>query len=111
VIARDRISADEGVRFLAEAGELLAKSLDWEETLVQVAQLAVPTLADWCIVDVLEDDGVTIKQVAVCAADPRKEELVREMRRLYPPTFDSPQPAAQTLRRGEPAVFPRFDAE
>ena len=71
--------ADEGVRFLAEAGQALAASLDWEQTLVQVAKLAVPALADWCIVDVLEEDGVTIKQVAVSATDPGKEELLREM--------------------------------
>src|SRR3954464_14293578 len=101
-------SADEGVRFLAEAGQALAASLDWEQTLVQVARLAVPALADWCIVDVLEEDGVTIKQVAVAAAHPRKEELLREMRTLYPPTIDSPQPAARTLRSGEPAVFADF---
>jgi signal transduction histidine kinase/putative methionine-R-sulfoxide reductase with GAF domain len=107
--AREPISPDEGVRFLAEAGEALAGSLEWEETLVQVARLAVPALADWCIVDVLEEDGVTIKQVAVSAADPEKEDLLREMRTLYPPTIDSPQPAAQTLRSGEPVLFPEFD--
>ena len=111
MIARERLTADEGVRFLAEAGEALAESLDWEETLVQVARLAVPALADWCIVDVLEEDGVTIKQVAVAASDPRKEDLLREMRLLYPPEIDSPQPAAQTLRSGEPVVFPEFDPE
>ncbi|MFL5924480.1 MAG: GAF domain-containing protein [Gaiellaceae bacterium] len=111
MIARERLSADEGVRFLAEAGEALAESLDWEETLVQVARLAVPVVADWCIVDVLEEDGVTIKQVAVAASDARKEDLLREMRMLYPPTLDSPQPAAQALRRGEPVVFPEFDPD
>jgi signal transduction histidine kinase/transcriptional regulator with GAF, ATPase, and Fis domain len=111
VIARDQISADEGVRFLAEAGQALARSLDWEETLVQVARLAVPALADWCIVDVLEEDGVTIKQVAVAAVDPRKEDLLREMRMLYQPTIESPQPASQTLRSGEAVVFAEFDPE
>jgi signal transduction histidine kinase/GAF domain-containing protein len=108
---RDQSPADEGVRFLAEAGEALAASLDWEQTLQQVARLAVPTLADWCIVDVLEEDGVTIKQVAVSAADPGKEELLREMRAHYTPTIDSPQPAARAIRSGEPALFPEFDPE
>jgi signal transduction histidine kinase len=108
VITRDHSPADEGVRFLAEAGQALAASLDWEQTLVQVARLAVPALADWCIVDVLEEDGVTIKQVAVAAADPRKEDLLREMRALYPPTIDSPQPAARTIRSGEPVLFEEF---
>jgi signal transduction histidine kinase len=111
VIAHGSISPESGVRFLAEAGEALAKSLDWEETLVQVARLAVPTLADWSIVDVLGDDGVTIEQVAVAAADPKKEDVLRELRALYPPTLDSPQPAAQALRTGEPVVFLEFDDE
>ena len=96
------------MRFLAEAGQALAASLDWEQTLMQVAKLAVPALADWCIVDVLEEDGVTIKQVTVAAADPGKEDLLREMRMLYPPTIDSPQPAARSLRSGEPALFEEF---
>ena len=101
-------AASDGVRFLADAGQALAASLDWEQTLLQVARLAVPALADWCIVDVLEEDGVSIKQVAVAAADPGKEELLREMRRLYPPTIDSPQPAARSIRSGEPALFEEF---
>jgi signal transduction histidine kinase len=107
-VTRDHLSADHGVRFLAEAGQALAASLDWEQTLMQVAKLAVPALADWCIVDVLEEDGVTIKQVAVAAAEPAKEDLLREMRMLYPPTIDSPQPAARSLRSGEPALFEDF---
>jgi PAS domain S-box-containing protein len=111
MITRDQVSGEHGVRFLAEAGQTLARSLDWEETLVQVARLLVPALADWCIVDVLEEDGVTIKQVAVAAADPHKEDLLREMRMLYTPTIDSPQPAARALRSGEPALFPEFDPE
>jgi PAS domain S-box-containing protein len=106
-----REAADAGVRFLAEAGEALAASLDWEATLVRVAHLAVPTLADWCIVDVLESDGATIHQVAVAAVDPKKEDLLREMRMLYPPTMDSPQPASRALRAGEPVVFREFDPE
>jgi signal transduction histidine kinase len=106
-----REAADAGVRFLAEAGEALATSLDWEATLVRVAQLTVPALADWCIVDVLDSDGATIHQVAVAAVDPGKEDLLREMRMLYPPTIDSPQPAARALRAGEAVVFREFDPE
>src|SRR5687768_1778527 len=46
-IARSRIA------FLSEAGKLLAESLDYETVLQQVADGAVPTLADWCAVDVV----------------------------------------------------------
>lgn len=104
-------AADAGVRFLAEAGEALAASLDREATLVRVAHLAIPTLADWCIVDVLESDGATIHQVAVAAVDPAKEDLLREMRMLYPPSMDSPQPAARALRAGKAVVFREFSPD
>ncbi len=49
--------ADQQQRFLAEAGALLSSTLDFEETLTQVAGLAVRELTDVCIVDVVDDDG------------------------------------------------------
>jgi PAS domain S-box-containing protein len=104
-------TANAGLRFLAEAGEALAGSIDPEATLARVAQFVVPALADWCIVDVLDDDGDSIRHVAVAAADPHKEDLLRELRALYPPTLDSPQPAAQALQSGEPVLFAEFDDE
>src|SRR5829696_3041031 len=58
-IARDiteRKRAEEAQRFLAEVGATLASSLDYRATLASVARLAVPRLADWCAVDVVEDD-------------------------------------------------------
>jgi hypothetical protein len=51
-------------RFLAQAGQLLASSLDYEQTLQRVARLAVPWLADWCAVDMPDDHG-EIQQVAL----------------------------------------------
>ena len=47
--------AEQGQRFLAEAGRVLAGSLDYEETLAAVARLAVPDIADWCAVDAIVD--------------------------------------------------------
>ena len=44
-------------RLLARAGELLASSLDYEATLQQVAELAVPQLADWCGVSMPDGHG------------------------------------------------------
>jgi signal transduction histidine kinase/putative methionine-R-sulfoxide reductase with GAF domain len=97
--------------FLDDAAERLATSLDWAETLDRVARLAIPALADWCILDVLEEDGETIREVAVAAADPRKENLLRELRVRYRPDRDSPQPAAEALRTRRPAVYREFDPE
>jgi serine phosphatase RsbU (regulator of sigma subunit) len=58
-------------RFLAETGEVLSSSLDYEQTLQRVADLAVPALADWCAVDVLDERGIS-RPVAVAHVDPAK---------------------------------------
>ena len=65
----DLKQAEETQRLLAEAGRVLAGSLDYEETLRSVAWLAVPGLADWCTVDVVGDHG--LERVAVAHATPR----------------------------------------
>ena len=73
-----RQAAEEGgarARFLAEGSRLLA-SLDCDAALAAVAQLAVPFLADWCVVDLLEESGA-IRRVAVVHGDPAKEPMVR----------------------------------
>jgi PAS domain S-box-containing protein len=107
-----RVQAERRLAFLAEASERLgAASLGWEETLRELALLAIPMLADWCIVDVLDEDGRSLRQVTVAAADPRKETILRELRDRYPPTFDSPQPAARALREGATVFYGDFTPE
>jgi signal transduction histidine kinase len=69
--------------FLAEASAHLATSLDYQTTLRHIARLAVPEMADWCVVDTL-DDGV-VRLLAVAHVDPDKEALVHELRRRFPP--------------------------
>jgi PAS domain S-box-containing protein len=96
-------------RFLAEAGSALASSLDFHTTLQQVAHLAVPAFADWCIVDLVEGDQ--IQRVAVAAANEASQEALEELRHRYPPTLDSPQPAARALRERKPVLFDEFTPE
>ena len=74
-------------RLLAEAGRVLAGSLDYEETLRRVAWLAVPDLADWCMVDIFTDRG--LERVAVACADPARSEHAHRMQGiLIDPTAD-----------------------
>jgi PAS domain S-box-containing protein len=65
----ERKHTDDVLRFLAESGATLSSSLDYRETLANVARLAVPTLADWCAIDVMEEDG-TVERLAVEHSDP-----------------------------------------
>src|SRR5215216_6446511 len=65
----ERKHTDDVLRFLAESGATLSSSLGYRDTLANVARLAVPTLADWCAVDVMEEDG-TVERLAVEHSDP-----------------------------------------
>jgi PAS domain S-box-containing protein len=68
--------------FLAQASGLLAASLDYERTLSDVAGLAVPDVADWCAIDIVQPDGTT-RQVTSVHPDPGAEALLLELRRRY----------------------------
>ncbi|MGZ3437898.1 MAG: two-CW domain-containing protein, partial [Polyangia bacterium] len=65
----ERKRAEETANFLAEVSKVLAGSLDYPATLSQVARLAVPRLADWCIIELVGDDGC-LRPVEVACADP-----------------------------------------
>jgi PAS domain S-box-containing protein len=73
----DRKLAEERQAFLAEAGWVLGSSLDYEQTLADVARLAVPRVADWCAVDVFVDGR--LERLALEHADPLKLALAREL--------------------------------
>jgi PAS domain S-box-containing protein len=96
--------ADEAANFLIEASEVLASSLDYDVTLSNVARLAVPTLADYCIIDLLEPDTEAgIRRVATAHADPAKDVLLAGVR-AFPPILDSDGIVARTLRSGAPVI-------
>lgn len=79
----DRKRSEETQRFLAEAGALLASSLDHRQTLPTLTRLAVPHMADWCAIDLLNNDG-ELERVAVAHADPHRLHLISEIERQYP---------------------------
>jgi PAS domain S-box-containing protein len=90
-------------RFLDEATKLLSRSLDQAETLDQLARLAVPDLADWCIVDLVEESGA-ISRVAIGHADPDKIQFARDWSRRNPPDSSGASGVAKVLRTGKPII-------
>src|SRR2546423_1171994 len=78
----DQKRAEEAQRFLVEAGATLGSSLDYRSTLAAVARMAVPRIADWSRVDILE--GGKLRTLAVEHIDPGKVELALELARRYP---------------------------
>jgi serine phosphatase RsbU (regulator of sigma subunit) len=96
-------------RFLSHASEVLTSSLDYEKTLRRVAELAVPGLADWCSVDVLEQGK--IRQLAVAHADPEMVAYARELRTRFPPSIDDPSGVGAVLRTGTRQFHPIVSEE
>jgi PAS domain S-box-containing protein len=86
-------------RLLARVGDLLASSLDYERTLQQVAELAVPQLADWCAVSMPDGHGF-VRTVAAAHADPAKVALARRIGERYPTPADAPTGPAWAIREG-----------
>ena len=76
ITERKRVEKEQ--QFLAEAGAVLAASLDYEQTLATVAQLVVRDLADWCMVEVMEEHG-HFRRLKVASADPAKAALCRQL--------------------------------
>ena len=96
--------------FLADASRVLASSLDYEETLRTVARLAVPRLADWCAVDVVDEDG-RLERLAVEHTDPAKVELALEVERRWPGDPDAPHGVPYVVRTGRSELVPEIPEE
>ncbi len=95
------------LRFLLDASSLLGSTLDYRETLRSLARLAVPSMADWCAIEIVEEDG-TVSEVEVAHSDPNKVALARELRDRYAP-FHGPGPAV--IESGEPQLIPDITDE
>ncbi len=88
----------ERLAFLADASAELASSLDYEATLKKVAQLVVPTFADWCAIDIVGDGR--LHRLAVAHVDPAKVELARTLEERYPSNPDAPRGTWHVMRTG-----------
>ncbi|KYC36625.1 diguanylate cyclase [Scytonema hofmannii PCC 7110] len=86
--------------FLAAVSTVLASSLDYEWTLASVANLVVPFFADWCAIDLLQNNQL-IHRVAVAHRDPTKVEFVGEIHRQYPRQSDATEGVPKVLQTGK----------
>jgi signal transduction histidine kinase len=103
--AVERRLGEEQEHFLARVSESLAGSIDYPTTLASVTQLAVPYMGDWCVVDIVADEG-GVQRLAAAHVDPARVELVRELQRRYPFDPQAPYGVARVLRTGEPELYP-----
>jgi PAS domain S-box-containing protein len=90
---------------LAAAGPLLSASLDYEKTLEGITRLLVPEIADWCLLDMVEDDG-SVNQLAVAHVEEEKENLLRRLGDHREFGDEDPGSTAEVLRTGRSVLLP-----
>ncbi len=98
------------LRFLTEAGKLLVSSLDYREVLVQIAQRAVPMIADWCRVDLLREDG-TLYPLVITHIDPEKVAWAYALNEKTSYDPDAPTGTAAVLRNKKAEFLPDIPDE
>lgn len=93
--------ATSGLGFLVEASKVLNSSLDYEVTLKSLSHVAVPGLADWCTIDIVEENG-KMHCLGAAHTDPIREPLVQELSRRYWTEFAAPNHVAtRVLKTGK----------
>jgi len=102
-------AAERRAAFLADAGISLASSLDYHTTLARLVRLAVPFMADWCLLDVRDEDG-TVRRVEVAHADATKEDLARRLM-AFTPDPEGEDPQARVMRTREPFLAPECNEQ
>lgn len=98
----ERKRAEDSLRFLAEASVSLSASLNYEKTLETLAKIAVPFLADFCIVDIVED-GI-VQRMGIAYAEPNQEAQIR----LFlgqAPDLNGQHPVMKVIRTATPLLI------
>jgi PAS domain S-box-containing protein len=103
--------AREQLAFIARASEILGSSLDPSETLRTLATVAVPQVADWCVVHLVDEDGTQPEPVALAHSDPEKVAVARRLQERYPTPDDAPRGLPAVLATGTPEVYPEITDE
>ncbi len=102
-------AAQERLAFLADASNVLAGSLDYEETFQNLARLAVPRLADFCIIDIADSDD-RLRQVAVAHRDSGEQAKLAELKAHYPATLTARHGGTRVFQTGKPEFGQLDDA-
>lgn len=95
-------------QFLAEASRILAMSLSDQMLLAELARFCVPTIADYCSLHVMDEDG-TLRRVETAHYDPAKQDALRALVNRYEYRLDGPGEVPGVIRSQQPLIMPRLD--
>lgn len=91
--------------FLARSSKIIASSLDYNVTLKKVADLLVPAIADWCVIDMCED-SLHLESVALAHKDPAKIKWAKQLSKRFPPDNDGQSGSSKVMKTGKPEYYP-----
>lgn len=103
-------SANERLSFLSDASVALASSLNYRKTLSKLTKLAVPRVADWCTIEIVEPNG-SVQSIEVTHSDPDKIATAKEFRLRYPPDPSEPGGIHEVIRTSRSIVYPEITDE
>jgi PAS domain S-box-containing protein len=101
----ERMQQQINLRFLADAGKILGSTLDYQATLNQIAKLAVPQIADWFGIEMLDEKGI-LQQIAVGHKDEAKITWAKDLREKYPPDMNDATGLPNVIRTGVSELYP-----
>ncbi|HEX2032362.1 MAG TPA: PAS domain S-box protein [Actinomycetota bacterium] len=105
VTERKRI--EERLQVLSETGDLLSSSFDEKATIDGLAALAVPRLADWCVIQMIGEGGI-VERTVVRHSDPERRRWAQEFVDALPPREVRATPLREVLATGKPLLLPRI---
>lgn len=95
--------------FMSQASDTLASSLEYKETLRHLASLAVPGLADWCVIDIVTDGKV--ERLAITHTDPKKAEYARRISADFPPDPAKNVGVSGVIKSGKAQLYSKITPE
>ena len=95
--------------FLLRANLALVRADSFEEAVHRLGEVAVPTLGDICLIDVVADDG-GLERLTARDADPSRQRVTNGLL-LHPPHIGGSHPAALAIRTGEPQWSAAVDVD
>jgi PAS domain S-box-containing protein len=104
VARQEAEAAERRSTFLSEASTMLASTLDYEKTLINISRLAIPTFADWCFV-YLALEGREISSALIAHSDPEKEFLAQQVEIRPEELSGTTLPVVRVFQTGTPELF------
>lgn len=97
----------ESIQLLANASDLLASGKNYDATLDAIAKLLVSSLASWCTIDLVQDEG-RIERVAAAHRNPAKNHLIQEVLKKYPPSPTAGRGVYKVIKTAKSILIPEL---